>query len=557
VQRIGDRAQLRDLGSSNACLLNGKPVASATLNAGDRLTIGDTIFLVSVVQTVASREIATPGKNDTLRLEAGDVPLLRKANVPEELACLPKSAREYAMLFQFGLECAGCHDSEALRDRVSSWLREYLGAESVMLHERDSEGIAWNLREPAAGIEPSQDVLVAIAEDRRARLLQSDEKRGDKSTMGNAMICPLLVSGEVVGLLTVIAPESGRVYHRDDLELLVSMGHVLSPYLRAVAEREALRMSNVRLRAQGQEHSRIIGKSEALHTVRRHLQQAAISEELPVLLLGETGTGKELAARQIHLSSSRSEREMVVVNCAAIPDDLFESELFGHVRGAFTGASSANPGLAALAHGGTLFLDEVAELSVANQAKLLRFVEMGCYRPVGDSRERRADIRLIAATNQVLPSEGFRADLYHRISGFVIHMPPLRIRPEDVEPLAEHFLEEFALARGHGREGFTQEAIEAMRAYGWPGNVRELRLRVHRAMRLAQGARVTSRDIFDDSAPQENSAEIEPLGTLADRERHHIIRVLDHCGGDTQRAAHILGIARSTIYKKITEYGLR
>jgi len=557
VQRIGDGVRLRDLGSSNACLLNGKPVTDAALNSGDRVTVGDTIFLVSVVQTEPRLELATPGKNETLRLDAGEIALLRAANEPAELSRLPKSAREYATLFQFSLDCAGCPDSDTLRDRLTAWLREHFGAAAIWLHERHAEGLAWVLREPKDAIEPARHLLESVTEDRRARLLQAGADRAGQSASGESMICPLFVSGDVVGLLTVIAPESGRAYQRDDLELLMSMGHVLSPYLRAVAEREALRLSNARLRAQGHERSQLVGKSDALHTVRKHLQQAAMTEELPVLLLGETGTGKELAARQIHLRSSRGERDMVVVNCAAIPDDLFESELFGHVRGAFTGASSANPGLAALAHGSTLFLDEVAELSPANQAKLLRFVELGHYRPVGDSRERTADVRVMAATNSPLPCDGFRADLYHRLSGFVIHLPALRARPDDIAPLAEHFRLEYAVADGPGREGFTREAAEAMRAHAWPGNVRELRLRVHRALRVAQGAKLTPHDVFIDTVPEEHAAVYEPLATLAERERQHITRVLEHCGGDTLRAAQVLGIARSTIYKKISEYGLR
>lgn len=559
VQRIGDGVRLRDLGSSNPCLLNGKPVTNAALNPGDRLTVGDTIFLVLVLQSDARKEQATPGKNDTLRLDASEIALLRTANEPEAMARLPKTAREYAALFQFSLECAGCVDSATLRDRLSSWLRQHFDAAAIWLHERDGEGFTCVLREPEDATEPDQRLVEAVAEDRRARLLEADVKPAGISQRSVTMVCPLVLGGATVGVLTVLAPESGRTYQREDLEFLVSMAHVFVPYMRAAAEWETLRRSNARLRAQSQQFPKLVGKSSAMHALRKHLQQAALAEDLPVLLLGETGTGKEMAARQIHLGSSRSEREMVTVNCAAIPDELFESELFGHARGAFTGAVTASGGLVGLARESTLFLDEVAELSLANQAKLLRFVETGSYRPVGESRERPAQARLIAATNKPLPGDGFRLDLYHRLSGFVIHLPALRARPEDIVPLAEHYRRVFALPEGPGRDGFTEDALAALLGHAWPGNVRELRLRVHRAARTGAAATLNAADLFGamDVEADELKTGAPGLGTLEEVERAHIARVLELCGGDTQRAAQVLGLARSTVYKKIGDYGLR
>lgn len=559
VQRIGDGVRLRDLGSSNPCLLNGKPATNAALNPGDRLTVGDTIFLVLVLQSDTRREQATPGKNDTLRLDASEITLLRTANEPEEMARLPKTAREYAALFQFSLECAGCLDSATLRDRLSFWLRQQFDAAALWLHERDVDGLSCVLRDPADATEPDRRLLEAVADDRRARLFESGQKHAGSTHAGVTMMCPLIVGGATAGLITVLAPERGRSYQREDLEFLVSLAHVFAPYMRSVADWELLRLSNARLRSQSQQFPRLVGKSGALHALRKHLQQAALAEELPVLLLGETGTGKELAARQIHLGSSRSEREMVAVNCAAIPDELFESELFGHARGAFTGAVAASGGLVALARESTLFLDEVAELSLANQAKLLRFVESGSYRPVGESRERPAHVRLIAATNKPLPGDGFRVDLYHRLSGFVIQLPALRAHPEDIVPLAEHFRLEFTLPGGPGRDGFTDDALSALSGHGWPGNVRELRLRVHRAARTGAGAKLSAADLFGtmEVETRDPKAGTPALGTLEEVERAHIARVLEICGGDTQRAAQMLGLARSTIYKKIGDYGLR
>lgn len=556
VQRMGDGIRLRDLGSRNPSLLNGKPVSNAALNAGDRLAVGDTVFLISVIRPQPRLDQATPGKTDTLRLETNEVGLLRTVNAPDELRRLPQTARDYAALFQFGLECAACKDSASLRDRLITWLRQRFDCASVFLYERQGGELACTLQWPDNAAAPETDSLGAVTEDGRARLMRAgsaDESGG----ISESMVCPLLLGGEPAALMTVFAPEGAHGYQREDLEFLMALAHVYTPYMSAVAEREMLRLSNEQLRAKHPGFPRLIGKSSALHNLRRHLQKASLAQELPVLLLGETGTGKELAARQIHLGSTCAEREMIVVNCAAIPDELFESEVFGHVRGAFTGASAANRGLVSQAHGSTLFLDEVAELSPANQAKLLRFAELGHYRRVGDSRERTAKVRIIAATNRPLPGDGFRLDLYHRLSGFVIELPPLRNRPDDIVPLAEYFRSEYTAPGGAGCDGFAPEALEAMRAYAWPGNVRELRLRIHRALRTAQGRMLSASDLFGIDPAASAMEESQPLAKLAEVERGHIARVLEACGGDTQRAAEILDIARSTVYKKISDYGLR
>lgn len=557
VQRLGDGARLRDLGSSNPCLLNGKPVTNVALAAGDRLAVGDTIFLVSVIRPDARGELATPGKRDTLRLQANEAALLRTANAPEELQRLPKTARDYAALFQFGLDCATCADIASLCDRLTSWLLERFQCAVVGMHEPTGSAITCTYQSTAQCELPSEHVLATVVEDGCARLIQADDKAATRDAGNAAMICPLSIGGDVIGLLSVVAAGGDRHYQREDLEFLVSMAHVFSPYLRAVAERELLRSNNARLREQYPQFPRLIGKSPVIHALRRHLRQAAMAEELPVLLLGETGTGKELAAMQIHLGSSRAEHEFVCVNCAAIPDELFESEFFGHVRGAFTGASDTHGGLVSQAHKGTLFLDEIAELSPANQAKLLRFVELGKFRSVGDSRERHAEVRIIAATNQPLPNDSFRQDLYHRLSGFQIQLPSLRNRREDIELLAEYFREQFQLPAGPGRSGFTEDAIAAMRMHSWNGNVRELRQRVHRAVRVAQGTHITAEDVLGGEAVATSAETPEHLVSLAEVERAHIARVLLACKGDTQRAAEILEIARSTVYKKIGDYGLR
>jgi len=275
-----------------------------------------------------------------------------------------------------------------------------------------------------------------------------------------------------------------------------------------------------------------------------------------VLLLGESGTGKELMARALHWSSARRAGPFVPVNCAAVPDTLLESELFGHEKGAFTGADRKRPGLFAAAHGGTLFLDEVGDLSVATQVKLLRAIQDKAVRPVGGSEDIQLDLRLVTATNRdlaTLVQDGrFREDLYYRLAVIPIRLPTLRERPEDTLVLAEHFIRSAALRLGKHLTGFTPEAVEWMREHRWPGNVRELENVIERAAVLAAGPSITLADLRTEFSVA--SAAASPRPTLDELERQYVRRVLDEVRGDKQAAAKILGVSVRTLQRKEKEF---
>jgi transcriptional regulator with PAS, ATPase and Fis domain len=276
-----------------------------------------------------------------------------------------------------------------------------------------------------------------------------------------------------------------------------------------------------------------------------------------VLVCGESGTGKEMVARAIHAHSRRSEGALEIVNCAAVPPTLMESELFGHARGAFTGAVADKPGRFELADGGTLFLDEVIEMSPDCQAKLLRALEEGCIRRVGDTRDRRADVRVIAATNRDVAravAEGrLREDLFYRLDRLRVEVPPLRQRQGDIELLAEHFREEVGRACWRRAESFSPDVLDVFRSYRWPGNVRELRNVVERMLLLAEG-----QVLGMDTVPADLKAAVAGEGVmpaLEEVEREHILRALERTGGNKKRAAEMLGIDRSTLYAKLRHYG--
>jgi DNA-binding NtrC family response regulator len=331
----------------------------------------------------------------------------------------------------------------------------------------------------------------------------------------------------------------------------------LEQVLRRAAERKHLQQENQALRrmvAQREPSPLIIGGSQAIKELLATLRRIAPTDA-NVLIVGPSGTGKGLVARVIHESSARASGPLLVINCSAFQDQLLESELFGHEKGAFTGAASAKQGLFEVAEGGTLVLDEVGEMSPAMQAKLLQVLDTREMRRVGGTRVHRLDVRIIAATNRDLPEAirvgRFREDLYYRLAVVTLSLPSLQERREDIPPLIEHFLARLGSA-GYGPRRFAPNALQAMVNYPWPGNVRELANTIERLLILAPGDVIG----LDDLPPNLRSAQgtAETPGSLADMERLHILRVLKDTQGRKAQAARILGVDVKTLNKKIKDY---
>jgi DNA-binding NtrC family response regulator len=332
------------------------------------------------------------------------------------------------------------------------------------------------------------------------------------------------------------------------------MAEVSLAVRRALEDRQ-LREENRRLQQEVQRQygfEKLLGGSRAITAVLEQARDVAASEAA-VLLLGESGTGKELVARAVHWNGPRRAGPFVAVNCAALPEGLLESELFGHERGAFTGATQKRTGLFVDAHGGTLFLDEVADMALPLQAKLLRVLQDKTVRAVGGREEIRVDFRLISATNRDLPTrlrEGrFREDLYYRLAVIPIRLPALRERPDDIPVLAAHFLARAAGALGKRLDGFDPEAAAWLTTHRWPGNVRELENVVERAATLARGPLVTVQDLRVEFAGLTGpDPSLRP--TLEELERSYVRRVLEETRGDKRAAARILGLSVRTLQRK-------
>jgi len=338
--------------------------------------------------------------------------------------------------------------------------------------------------------------------------------------------------------------------------------------VRNALRQRRLEDENRALRARVDKTRTMVGESQPMRQLREHVAMAAPSNGR-VLIYGENGTGKELVARTIHALSRRRNGSFVEVNCAAIPEELIESELFGHVRGAFTGAVADRRGKFEVADGGTIFLDEIGDMSVKTQAKVLRVLQEQTMEPVGGTNRITVDARVLAATNKDLQAEirsgGFREDLYFRLNVIPIFVPSLRDRREDIALLADHFMAEFAREYGRRLKRFEPTAISVIEQYGWPGNVRELRNVIERLMIMVPGDSITVDDLsFLDhgGVPRAPVPEMTPgerltLHEARDRfERDLILRTLAEQQGNMSRTADVLGVERSNLYRKMRAFGI-
>jgi len=448
--------------------------------------------------------------------------------------------------------------------------------------EQDVSGMAWEEQDPCVlVVDDHESVRVAVGKSLerrgwRAELAKDGRQALERVRRGgvNVVVADLKLPGmdgiDLLKAVRAISPRTevvmitayGTVERAVEAMKLGAVDFVVKPFKRAVlmeAVERALARQCGTAPAAGRPDPcpEIVGRSRAIREVVHLLTRIAPSAAT-VLVWGESGTGKELVAEAIHRLSPRRNGPLVKVSCAALPETLLEAELFGHERGAFTGAVDQRRGRFEVAHGGTLFLDEIAQLSPAMQGKLLRVLQDGRFERLGSSETRKADVRIIAATNvdlrRAVERGTFQEALYYRLNVVAIHLPPLRARTEDIPLLAHHFLRLYSERNGRNIAGITREAMSCLVNFSWPGNVRELENVMERAVVLAKGDRITVEELPDwitgrTSTPREVSI---PIGTsLKEAERRLIEATLHHTEGDKTAAAGLLGITRRTIYRKL------
>lgn len=563
----GPSVRFEDLGSSNATLVNGLPAASGILKPGDTLGAGSTLFLISDQADVL--EGAPPPTDQTpITLSARIASYVRGAGEGLPEAPLHRTVHELHDLFQLGRSLGAIETVQGLADLLERTLREQFEPDELWMAWRYGKDQPLVFAGGGAAAEENARQLKLL---RRAvdshdgmvtpALIQTSAGRVPQSCMA----VPLVHADQALGGFLLCARATRSVYTEEDLHYALGIASIAAPHVRAVRHVEQLRRDNSLFRSRAGLAGQLLGASAAMEQVRGLLARAGAGK-LPVLIQGETGTGKELAARMLHDASPRSEGPYVVVNCAAIPDHLFESEFFGHEPGAFTGATARRQGFFEQAHGGTLFLDEVGDLCLDNQARILRAVETGAIRRVGGNRAIQVDVRIVSATNKVLSPPQFRQDLLHRINTITISMPPLRERPEDVSLLALHFLQT-SISRGPVHvTGIHPEAMLQLRRQAWPGNVRELKALIDRAVLFANSPELHAEDFSPDltisyksstvAVQPSDKCDIPALVALGEIERLHILRVLDACRGNIAETARVLQINRATLYRRLAEYGV-
>jgi Nif-specific regulatory protein len=427
-------------------------------------------------------------------------------------------------------------------------------------------------RRPATYIRVSEyvsnEVLASreaiLAEDiARDRYLRNRESLSDMGA--TSLICaPVPADDRVLGLIHLYCTDPHKALDAEDLEFAVAVAKQLGMVTLQMQRQTSLASANRSLRDQLKVESELVGTNPAIKEIESQVARVAPTNAT-CLIRGESGSGKELVARAIHYSSPRREGPFVCLNCAALTETLLESELFGHEKGSFTGATEKKIGKFEAAHTGTIFLDEIGEMHVGTQAKLLRILEGHPFERVGGSVPIRADVRVVAATNQPLEqgvhAGTFRRDLFFRLQVVEIRVPPLRERKSDVPTLAEHFLQRFVRETGRKIRGFSPAALRKMEDYAWPGNVRELRNVVERAVALGTGPVLDVGDIWLSSldalgpASAAASASYEAV-TLEEIEKRHILATLEHTNWNKSQAASILNIERSTLDRKIRTYEL-
>jgi Nif-specific regulatory protein len=580
-----DRWRLRDLDSLNGTRINDEPLDSEwELSAGDEFQIGKSRYLF-VNQIDELPPIPLPSIKDTVAIKKRLSNSRFLTPQPDEIAEENKDgahrvsiSRDLMQLYRLSLSMGSAANYHELADIVLDGLLAAVGAEVgailTIKEGREMEVTSVRPEGPAKKLySPVSEFVTHEVMSGREAILAEDVARNrylsqrDSITQlgATSLICaPVINQDKVMALIHLYCTDPHKSFSNENLEFTIAVAKHLAMVMGQLQRQDSLSLENRSLREQLQVESELVGSSPAIKHILEQIARVAPTNAT-VLVRGESGSGKELVARAIHFSSPRKEGPFICLNCAAITETLLESELFGHERGAFTGATEKKIGKFEASDHGTIFLDEIGEMAFPTQAKLLRILEGHPFERVGGSMPIRVDVRVVAATNQPLEQnikEGkFRRDLFYRLQVVDVQVPTLRDRRSDVPILAEHFLRRFSRETGRKIRGFTPAALAKMEQYDWPGNVRELRNVVERGVALGRASYLDVTDILLTSlelpgTTPATGATFEAV-SLEELEKRHIERTLEHTDWNKSQAAAILQIERSTLDRKIKSYGLK
>jgi Nif-specific regulatory protein len=570
-----------DLESYNGTFVNGLPVAEQALNHGDQIAVGDIRFIFLTDEDT----VTTPPLQDndlitrsTVRIEREYAFYLQPENAVPESSVDVRAIRERNALLKISTTINSIRNWNELQLRLLELTLEAIPAERVAILLADQEGETfvscrgWNRLSGADdSIKVSRTISRQVLREVVA-ILSNDVVANENigalpsllETHVSSLLCvPIVAFQQPLGVIYLDTSSRVAQFDEGHLQLLTAIAGIAAVAFENARRFEELENENRRLQQEVKLDHQMVGESPAMAEVYKLISKVAATSST-VLILGESGTGKELAARAIHLNSPRANKPFVAINCATLTESLLETELFGHEKGAFTGAVAQKRGKLEVADGGTVFLDEVGELSPAIQAKLLRTLQTREFERVGSTRTIKVDVRMIAATNrdleEAVKAGQFREDLYYRLNVVSIPMPPLRERREDIPLLAAFFVAEYSKSCKRRVTGISAEARRLMSNYDWPGNVRQLENAIERAVVLGTTELIGPEDLPEtvfESPALMDQPEAGYYETIREAKRQHISKTLRQTGGNFTEAAKLLGIHPNNLHRLVRNLNLR
>jgi transcriptional regulator with GAF, ATPase, and Fis domain len=576
---------IHDLDSRNGTFVNGVPVRERVLKHGDVIAVGDSYFrflVPGLEEPSGERSVAFDDSElsccSTVSLRREDAELLRPEG-PSDTESINRHIRDLGTLVTITSRIGSIQESDSLQWQILGMIFEVVPAErgAILLcgdrPENFHSVIAWD--KPSGAKQPvpvSRTVVSRVLRDSAALLvndLSADQTLKDARSLIGAQVCsilcaPLIWAPTTLGAIYLDSSNPGVPFDARHLELLMGIAGITAMALAHLQRLERLRSEAQRLQAALDGQHDMVGESSAIRQALTLIAKVAPTDST-VLLCGESGTGKELAARAVHRASSRRDGPFIAINCAAIPEALLESELFGYDKGAFTGATVQKKGQIELANGGTLLLDEIGELAPGLQAKLLRVLQEREFTRVGGSRPVKVDIRLVAATNRDLAAAvragTFRQDLYYRLNVVSVVMPPLRDRREDVSLLSSYFASKLGAKCKRRVLGISPEAQRCLARYDWPGNVRELENAIERAVVLGSSELILPEDLpeslFEAQPSSAESSDTSYQSALIEFKKQLIIKAVKEAGGNYTEAARKLGVNPTYLHRLIRNLNLK
>ena len=586
IRNTGDEVRLVDMDSLNGTYVNGEGVRESVLRHGDRVKVGSSHF-VFLLRDDDSEKTAVPLTDSfagqllttvTVKVSSRDTIHPQPEAVSESLPTNARLARDLAALLRISTAINGIKKAEDLQRRVIEMMFDILPVEraailltgqnadefitGVYRHAGSADGEPFRISRTIAR-QVMQDGVAVMAND----VLSEEQFHSAESLVASqirALLCvPLLVFESKLGVIYTDTTRSSAQLDEHHLHLLTAIASVTAVALEHARYVEWLEGENRRLQEEISIEHDMIGDSARMHDVYQFISKVAATDST-VMIRGESGTGKELVARAIHRNSKRAAKPFVAINCAALTESLLESELFGHERGAFTGAIAQKKGKIEVADGGTLFLDEIGELAQPLQAKLLRVLQEREFERVGGTRPIKVDIRLIAASNrnldEAVKQNLFRQDLFFRLNVVSILLPPLRDRREDIPLLAMHFIDKYSKQVNRTVLGISPEVHMLLRQYDWPGNVRELQNALERAVVLGSSERIRAEDlpesVVETTAPS-HASQLRYHDAVNSVKRQLILKAIEQAGGNFTEAAKLLDLHPNYLHRLVKNMDLR